>query len=558
MPITEVLRAYKYALDPTADQRAALARHAGACRWAHNYALTKMRASHEKWSQMREAHLAAGLTAAQAKAEIKKAGAGLTDQIALWDHHRKTLIATARGKDTPERPAAADREPALFARLASLRQGATDENAAVLLAQARQKANALKAAAFSHGYQVPSAMDISALWRTERDLPREDGGSPWHAEVSSYAFMTGFDRAQSGWQNWLDSHTGKRAGRRVGYPRFASKHRSRDSFSLYHNVKRPLIRPDGYRRLMLPRLGSIRIHDTAKPLVRLINRGQAVVRSVTISRGAHRWYASVLVTVQQHIPDKPTPRQRVGGLVGADLGSRHLVALSGRLDPNNPNSTLVPHPRFLNRDLNRIKRRQQALARTKKGSNRRQKAADQVARAHHEVAVRRQRYLHGVTKQLATGFCQVAIEDLNLVQLTQSARGTKEQPGTDVKVKAMFNRHLLDAGLGELRRQLTYKTGWYGSQLLVLDKGEPVASTCAKCGERDPSSSPSRTKFHCPSCGHTAPRHENAAVNIARAARRQMAVVASERGETQNARRAQVPRSRKDPKARALTREDTG
>ncbi|MFJ2883423.1 RNA-guided endonuclease InsQ/TnpB family protein [Streptomyces sp. NPDC087272] len=557
MPTTEVLRAYRFTLDPTDAQRSDLARHAGACRWAYNYALAKKRQSHEAWAAMRDAHVAAGMTEAGAKNAIKQAGAGLRDRIAVWDHHRKSLMAAARGTAAPEQPAAADRESGLAGQLRGLRDAATPETAKTLLAEARRTVNALKAEAFAAGFRTPSSMDTCALWRTERDLPREEGGSPWHSEVSVYGFTGGFDRADVAWKNWLDSFSGKRAGRRVGYPRFAAKHRSRDSFTLYHDVKVPAIRPDGYRRLTLPSLGSVRIHNSNKHLSRLLDRGQAMVRSVTISRGAHRWYASVLVAVQQHIPDKPTRRQRTGGLVGIDLGSRHLAALSSRLDQSDPDSTLIEHPRFLNRDLEKIQHRQRALSRTKKGSSRRKKAADHLARAHHEVVMRRTTYLHKVTKRLTTRFAQIAIEDLDLTGMTASARGTEEQPGTNVKVQAQFNRHLLDAGLGELRRQLTYKSPWYGAQLIVLDRAEPVASTCAKCGERDPSSTPSRARFTCPSCGNAVPRHENAVANIIRTARRQTAV-ASDRGETQNARRVPIPGARKSARAETLTREDTG
>ncbi|MEU2517118.1 zinc ribbon domain-containing protein, partial [Streptomyces syringium] len=66
-----------------------------------------------------------------------------------------------------------------------------------------------------------------------------------------------------------------------------------------------------------------------------------------------------------------------------------------------------------------------------------------------------------------------------------------------MKVKSRFNRHLLDSGLGELRRQLEYKTSWYGSHLIVLDKGEPTASKCSKCRERNPNSKPSDKRFTC-------------------------------------------------------------
>ncbi|MFI9742412.1 RNA-guided endonuclease TnpB family protein [Streptomyces sp. NPDC052494] len=588
------MRAYRFALDPSDAERAKLARYAGACRWAFNYALAKKAQSHLAWAERRTAYLAAGLSEAEAKARIKADGAELTDRIKVWDHHRKSLMNIA----TDKQPLPATQPPAgqkaLACRLAAARtEAAGTGRERQLLGEARTTVNALKAEAFSAGYRTPNATDTSALWRMERDLPREEGGSPWWAEVNVYCFTSGFDRAQVAWKYWQDSLTGRRAGRRNGYPRFKKKGRTAESFSLFHDVKRPIIRLDGYRRLVMPGLGSIRIHDSGKRLARLVERGQAVIQSVTVTRGGHRWYASVLAKVLQDVPvlwehvdddgtrvryltraqaekaaetggrieqiGRPSARQRVGGLVGVDLGSRYLAALSSPLDLSDPASILVPHPRLLADSLAKLAKAQRTLSRTQRGSQRRVKAAAQVARVHHQIKVRRASFLHCLSKKLATRFTHVAIEDLRLTALTASAKGTCDKPGKNVKVKARFNRHLLDAALGSLRSRLAYKTAWYGSQLVILDKAEPVASTCAKCKERNPSSAPSHSKFHCPSCGAVVHRHENSTANIVRAARRQLTTVASDRGETLNARRAAVsPGVRKGTGQGALKREDTG
>ncbi|MEE1782126.1 RNA-guided endonuclease TnpB family protein [Streptomyces sp. SP17BM10] len=593
MPGTQVLRAYRFALDPSDAQRAALSRYAGACRWAYNYALAKKTRSHQAWADRRAAYLDAGLSEAEAKERIKADGAELTDRIKVWDHHRKSLALTVTGMPPlPAMQPPAGQE-ALARRLDAVRADATGTSRGrELLAEARATVNALKAEAFSAGFRTPTAIDTSALWRMERDRPREEGGSPWWTEVNVYCFTAGFDRAQVAWRYWQDSLAGRRAGRRHGYPRFKKKGHA-ESFALFHDVKRPIIRLEGYRRLVMPGLGSIRIHDSGKRLARLVESGQAVVQSVTVTRGGHRWYASVLAKVQQDVPvlwehvdadgtrtpylsraqagkaaenggrveqtGRPTARQRAGGLVGVDLGSRYLAALSSPLDPADPATDLVPHPRLLADSLAKLARAQRALSRCQPGSARWRKAAAQVARLHQQITVRRASFLHGLSKKLATGFTHVAIEDLDLTALTTSAKGPRAKSGRNVKAKARFNRHLLDAGLGGLRKKLEYKTAWYGSQLVVLDDGEPVAGTCAKCKERNPSSDPSRSRFHCPSCGAVVHRHENSTANIVDAARRQLTTVASDRGETRNARRAPVsPGARKGPRQGALKREDTG
>lgn len=352
-----------------------------------------------------------------------------------------------------------------------------------------------------------------------------DGLCPWWWTVSTYAFQSAFADADRAWSNWVESLTGRRAGRRVGKPQFKRKNRSRDSFRIHHNVKNPTIRLDaGCRRIIVPRLGSLRTHDSTKRLRRVLDRG-AVVQSVTISRGGHRWYASILVRTPIAEPVRPTRAQQRAGTVGVDLGVHTFAALS--------TGELIGNPRHLKASQHRITHAQRALSRTQKGSNRRLRAARLLARWHHELAQRRANTLHHLTKRLATGWSVVAVEDLNVAGMTRSARGTLEEPGRNVRAKAGLNSGILDVAPGEVRRQLTYKTAWYGSQLAICPRFFPSSQTCSACGAKAKLTLAERV-FHCAACGFgPIDRDHNASLNIAA-----HAVVAPGTGETQNARRA--------------------
>ncbi|MET8624727.1 RNA-guided endonuclease TnpB family protein [Kitasatospora sp. NPDC004669] len=364
---------------------------------------------------------------------------------------------------------------------------------------------------------LPGKAAVQKAWNQTKGDSRTgvEGVCEWWHEVNTYCFQSAFADADAAWKNWLDSLRGVRAGRRVGYPRFKKKGRCRDSFRLHHDVKRPGIRLVGCRRLRLPKLGEVRIHGSGKRLARLIGRGQAVVQSVTVSRGGHRWYASVLVKVQQEVPGRPSRRQIERGTVGVDLGVKVLAALSHPLDPDRPGSDLVANPRHLRNAAKRLAKAQRALSRTVKGSGRREKAKCRVARLHHDVAVRRVGGLHELTKRLATGFAVVAVEDLNVAGMTASARGTVERPGRKVRQKAGLNRSVLDAAPAEVRRQLTYKTSWYGSKLAVVDRWFPSSKTCSACGRQDPRLTLADREYHCRHCGLRLDRDLNAARNIA-------------------------------------------
>ncbi|MER5355868.1 RNA-guided endonuclease TnpB family protein [Kitasatospora sp. NPDC002551] len=433
----EILRAFRFALDPTGHQLAELARYAGAARWAFNHALAAKVAAHQEWRSQVDTLVGSGVEPVAARRQVK--------------------------------------------------------------------------------VPLPNSAAVQKAWTQARGDSRAgtDGVCPWFHEVNSYCFQSAFRDADAAWKNWLDSLKGARAGRRVGYPRFKKKGRCRDSFRLPHDVKKPGIRLVGYRRLRLPKLGEVRLHDSGKRLARLVDRGQAVVQSVTVSRSGHRWYASVLVKVQQEVPDTPTRRQAERGTVGVDLGVKVTAALSQPLNPDDPATDLIANPRHLRKAAKRLAKAQRALSRAQKGSKRREKAKRRVARLHHDVAVRRAGGIHELTKQLTTRFAVVAVEDLNVTGMTASARGTTERPGRKVPQKAGLNRSVLDVAPAEVRRQLTYKTSWYGSTLAVCDRWFPSSKTCSACGEQNPRLTLADREYHCGHCGLSLDRDINAARNIA-------------------------------------------
>lgn len=384
--------------------------------------------------------------------------------------------------------------------------------------------------------RVPSKQQIQHRWnRCKGDADAGiDGLCPWWRSSSTYAFQSAFADADQAWKNWLDSLTGQRAGRRVGLPRFKAKNRSRASFRLHHDVKSPTIRLDSYRRLRVPRIGSLRLHDSAKRLSRALDRG-GHISSVTIARGGHRWYASVLVDEPDTTPGRetqgngdtgppgPSHAQVEAGRVGVDLGVHTLAALS--------TGETIPNPRHEQRARKRLVKAQRQLSRTQKNSHNRGKARERLARRHHELAESRKTSLHQVTKTLATRWGEIAVEDLAVQGMTASARGTIDTPGRGVRQKAGLNRAILDTAPGELRRQLAYKTRWYGSRLAVCDQWHPSSKTCSGCGTVKAKLSLSERTYTCQHCGLSLDRDINAAINIAE----QAATSPPARGKTQNA-----------------------
>jgi putative transposase len=104
----------------------------------------------------------------------------------------------------------------------------------------------------------------------------------------------------------------------------------------------------------------------------------------------------------------------------------------------------------------------------------------------------------------------IVIEDLKVVAMTKSGKGTLENPGKLVQKQANQNRSLLDVSPRMIRTMLEYKAPWYGSRIIVVDPAE-TSQCCNACGTVDAASRISQSRFVCTNCGSIFDADVNAA-----------------------------------------------
>lgn len=292
---------------------------------------------------------------------------------------------------------------------------------------------------------------------------------PWMYEVSKCApqeALRDLDRAFKSF--WARRKEG------VGFPHFKKKYVSRDSFRLYESIKVQ----DRY--VQLPRLGTIRTKE------KIAGRVKGRILSATVSREADRWFVSLAVI--EEVQDV----QPVGGpTVGVDLGLKTFAVISDGMKVSSPSP--------LRASLKRLARAQRRHSRKKKGSNNRKKSAQKIARIHTRVANVRKDFLHKFTTMLAKTKSVIVIEDLNVKNMSRNH---------------CLARSISDQGWGETRRQLTYKTTWYGSRLVVADRWFPSSKMCSACGLKRTELALSVREWACEGCGVIHDRDENAAKNL--------------------------------------------
>lgn len=221
------------------------------------------------------------------------------------------------------------------------------------------------------------------------------------------------------------------------------------------------------------------------------------VLSATVTRRADRWFVSLAVEREREIV-LPEASVKPSQVVGVDLGLVNAAVIHDGV------STRVIEPgQALRKNLKRLRRLDRQLARKQRGSANRERARLRRARLLYRVSCQRQEMLHQLSSELARTKRVIVLEDLH--------------------VRAMQrNKHLAlsvsDAGMGELRRQLAYKSEWYGSTLVIADRFFPSSKLCSGCGTIKDTLGLNERVYDCDVCGLSLDRDENAAINLRRLA----------------------------------------
>ncbi len=296
---------------------------------------------------------------------------------------------------------------------------------------------------------------------------------PWMYEVSKCAPQEALRDLDRAFKNFF---RGLKTGVKVGFPRFRKKG-EHDSFRLTGSIKVK------QKAVQLPRLGVIRLKE--EPEI----SGQ--ILSATVSREADRWFVSL--TCEAELPE---PEPVIGEVVGIDVGLNYFAVMS--------NGTKIEAPKPLGKYLKKLRRLAKKHSSKQKGSNNQKKSALALARLHRRIRNIRQDFIHKLTTHLTKTKSEIVIEDLNVRGMLRNNR---------------LARHIADVGWGEFRRQLSYKTVWYGSLLTTVNRFYPSSKTCSNCGDVVESLPLSIREWDCPSCGAHHDRDINAAKNLKKQAR---------------------------------------
>jgi putative transposase len=217
---------------------------------------------------------------------------------------------------------------------------------------------------------------------------------------------------------------------------------------------------------------------------------------VTCDR-AGRWHVAFAA-----IP-APVTGPATGKVVGIDRGVVVSAALS--------TGKLLSVPRLSPGRQRRLVLLQRQLARCERGSRRRGQVKLAIARLKAREKDARKDWCEKLSTDLARRFDLIRVEDLKIMSMTRSARGTVAEPGRNVRQKAGLNREIARSGWGRLVTRLEQKAPGQVEKVSAAF----TSQRCSACGHVAAESRKSQSQFRCTACGFACHADVNAAVNIA-------------------------------------------
>jgi len=265
----------------------------------------------------------------------------------------------------------------------------------------------------------------------------------------------------------------KRFFKGAGFPKFKSKHKGKQSFS----VPQKVVVEDGM--LLIPKFKKkgikINVHREIK----------GTIKSATISRTpTGKYFASILVNTYQEAPKKAPIKEST--TVGVDLGIKTFLVTSDSLEIENPKNLRKAQDK-----LNYVQR--------KYSKNKGKLTKQRLALLHEKVVNKRKDFLHKTSIKLIRENQTIALETLN--------------------VEGMLKNHNLAQAISDVSwstfvSMLEYKAGWYGKNILRIGRFAPSSKACSCCGYINKELQLKDREWTCKSCGAAHDRDVNAAINI--------------------------------------------
>lgn len=296
-----------------------------------------------------------------------------------------------------------------------------------------------------------------------KQLPELKKECEWLKEVNSQSLQQSIQNMDIAF---------KRLFKGAGFPKFKSKHKGKQSFSIPQNVKVE------NKKLIIPKFKEgidIVLHREIK----------GTIRSATISvTPTGKYFVSILCDTKKELPTKAPIKKST--TIGIDLGIKDFAITS--------EGEIFENPKYLRKAQSKLKYVQRKYSKYK-GKRTKKK----LTKLHEDVVNKRKDFLHKVSTQLIRENQTIALETL--------------------AVKNMIKNHNLaqaisDASWSTFVTMLEYKADWYAKNILRIGQFAPSSKTCSNCGTINKELQLKDREWTCNNCFIVLDRDVNAAINI--------------------------------------------
>ena len=296
-----------------------------------------------------------------------------------------------------------------------------------------------------------------------KQLPELKKECEWLKEVNSQSLQQSIQNMDIAFKKFFKG---------AGFPKFKSKHKGKQSFSIPQNV---IVENE---KLIIPKFKegiNIILHREIK----------GTIKSATISvTPTGKYFVSILVDTNTETPIKAPITEST--TIGIDLGIKDFAITS--------DGEVFENPKNLRKAQGKLK-----YVQRKYSKNKGKRTKQRLALLHEKVVNKRKDFLHKVSTELIRENKTIALETLAVENMVKNHN---------------LAQAISDVSWSTFVTMLEYKADWYGKNILRIGRFAPSSKTCSYCGTINKELTLKDREWTCKSCNSVLDRDINAAINI--------------------------------------------